>query len=75
MAGYLAFGATVDEIILYNLPDRDTTSVIAKIFYIFCISGSYVILSQPGFYVVENSTWYQNLVHPKSEKFFQNLRA
>lgn len=45
LIGYLAFGATTKSIILYNLPNNDPLSVIAKVGYIFTVMGSFVIVS------------------------------
>lgn len=47
--GYLAFGATTKSVILYNLPNDDTVSIIAKCLYILTICGSFVLLIQPVF--------------------------
>jgi amino acid permease len=57
--GYLAFGATTKSIILYNLPNDDPLSITAKICYIFTIMGSFVLVIQPIFYVLEGSNWYK----------------
>ena len=42
--GYLAFGSTVKSVILYNLPNDDAISIIAKCLYILTVCGSYVIV-------------------------------
>jgi len=42
--GYLAFGAKTKSVILYNLPNEDICSILAKCFYILTIMGSFVIL-------------------------------
>ena len=42
--GYFAFGNTVKSVILYNLPHEDPASIVAQIFYILTIAGSYVLL-------------------------------
>ena len=57
--GYFAFGNSVKSVILYNLPSEDPASVTAQIFYILTISGSYVLLIQPIFHIMENSKWYR----------------
>ena len=57
--GYFAFGNSSKSVILYNLPNEDPASITAQIFYILTITGSYVLLIQPVFYVMENSVWYR----------------
>lgn len=57
--GYFAFGNTVKSVILYNLPSEDPASIIAQIFYILTITGSYVLLVQPIFHVIESSSLYR----------------
>ena len=64
MLGYFAFGATCDSVILLNLPNRSIFGILAKLFYCFTIMGSFVIVIQPIFYVMERAEWYQNLVSP-----------
>ena len=56
--GYLAFGNSVKSVILYSLPNEDPLAIIAKICYVLTIMGSFVIIIQPIFYVVESSNWY-----------------
>ena len=55
LLGYLAFGENCKSVILYNLPHNDTLAVMAKVFYVITIMGSYVIVIQPIFYVIESS--------------------
>ena len=43
--GYLVFGNTVKSIIIYNLPNNDPLSIIAKICYIINITGFYTFHS------------------------------
>ena len=62
MAGYLAFGDTAQSLLIYNLPSNDPLSIAAKVFYIVTITGSYVILIQPIFHVVESSSWYLSIM-------------
>ena len=61
MLGYLAFGHTTKEIILYNLPDKDVLSILAKAFYLVAIAGSFILMMQPIFYVIEGAKWYEKL--------------
>lgn len=56
--GYLAFGNSVKSVILYSLPNEDPLAITAKCCYVLTIMGSFVILIQPIFYVVESSRWY-----------------
>ena len=57
--GYLAFGATTKSVILFNLPNQDVASILAKCFYVLTIMGSFVIIINPVFRVIENSGWYR----------------
>lgn len=57
--GYLAFGATTKSIILYNLPNDDPLSITAKCCYVLTIAGSFVLLINPIFYIMENANWYK----------------
>lgn len=59
--GYLAFGKAAKSVILYNLPNEDPLSITAKICYILTICGSFVIVVQPIFYIIEGAGWYQTL--------------
>ena len=58
MAGYLAFGATVKSVIIYNLPNHDPTSITVKICYLVTIMGSFVLIAQPVFQVIERTECY-----------------
>jgi hypothetical protein len=53
--GYLAFGDQVSSVVIYNLPPNDVMSILAKSFYVFTVMGSYVIVIQPIFYIIEES--------------------
>lgn len=53
--GYLAFGKSIESVIIYNMPYKDGLSIIARVFYLVCIAGSYVLLIQPVFYIVEHT--------------------
>ena len=66
--GYLAFGASTKGVILYNLPNDDPASIFAKCAYVLTICGSFVLLIQPIFYIMESSNWYSNLIYTKKEK-------
>lgn len=59
--GYLAFGEKTKSVILFNLPNDDPASIIAKIFYILTIMGSFVLVANPVFRVIEKSGWYRSL--------------
>ena len=70
--GYLAFGASTKGVILYNLPNDDPASIFAKCAYVLTICGSFVLIIQPIFYIMESSKWYSNLIYsnrePKEDK-------
>lgn len=51
--GYFAFGSSSKSVILYNLPNEDPASITVKFFYLFTVMGSFVLLSQPVFRVIE----------------------
>ena len=57
--GYLAFGASVKSVILLNLPNQDPSAITAKICYILTIMGSFVLLINPIYYIIENTEWYK----------------
>lgn len=61
IVGYQAFGDDCASVLLYNLPPQETTSIIAKVFYIITVMGSYILLMQPIFYVIESSAWYKSM--------------
>jgi len=42
--GYVAFGDTVQSLIIYNLPGREPLSIASKFFQIVSICGSFVLL-------------------------------
>lgn len=65
MLGYFAFGAKADTVILLNMPNNHWTGIAAKLFYSFTIMGSFVLLIQPIFYVMESSSWYKNILDPQ----------
>ena len=56
--GYAAFGSASKSVIIFNLPAHDTASIITKIFYIITICGSFVLVIQPIFHVIETSNFY-----------------
>ena len=66
--GYLAFGASSKGVILYNLPNDDPASIFAKCAYVLTICGSFVLLIQPIFYIMESSKWYSSLIYTKNEE-------
>jgi hypothetical protein len=41
---YIAFGSITEDIILLNLPNYETLSIVAKILYLLCIIGSNMIV-------------------------------
>lgn len=57
--GYLAFGATTKSLILYNLPNDDGLSITAKACYIFTVMGSFTLVIQPIYYILERGEWYK----------------
>lgn len=58
--GYLAFGNSVKSVIIYSLPNQDITAIIVKMCYVITISGSYVILIQPIFHIIERCECYRS---------------
>ena len=69
--GYLAFGSTTKSLILYNLPNGDSLAITAKICYILTIMGSFTLVIQPIYYILERGYWYkENLyaVPPSKQK-------
>ena len=50
---YMAFGNDTQDIILLNLPTGVPLSIGAKVLYISCIMGSYVLMIQPIFHYFE----------------------
>ena len=59
-ATYIAFGHHVKACILYSLPAGDPLSTVANIFFILSIMGSFVLLSQPLYYIIETSGWFRS---------------
>ena len=57
---YLAFGNTLNDLILIVLPTHNNVSIAAKLIYSLNICGSYVLMIQPIFSVMENYRSYQN---------------
>ena len=66
--GYLAFGNTVKSVLIMDLPYDDTFSVVAKLFYTLTIMGSFVLLIQPIYYVVERTERYSAMMKPTSDE-------
>lgn len=56
--GYLAFGATTKSVVLYNLPNDDPISITAKCLYVITICGSFVLIIQPIYSIIERAGWY-----------------
>ena len=59
--GYLAFGNQVQDVILYNLPFDSPLSISIKILYIICISGSFILIIQPIYHIMESSSLYKSI--------------
>jgi amino acid permease len=66
--GYLAFGASTKSVILYNLPNQDPISIIAKFCYVLTICGSFVIIVQPIFGLLERANWYKSMCRSTPEE-------
>jgi hypothetical protein len=47
-----------------TIPDNDSLSIIAKVFYIVTTMGSFVLIAQPIYYVIERTKWYQKIMTP-----------
>lgn len=73
--GYLAFGDSVKSVLIMDLPYDDTLSVIAKLFYSLTIMGSFVIIIQPIYYVIERTEKYKSMMKPKSEEEIQEIKG
>lgn len=61
LLGYLTFGKSLRSVVLLNLPSNDPLSLVTQGFYLVTIMGSFVILIQPLFDVIERYPWYQDL--------------
>jgi hypothetical protein len=66
--GYVAFGNSCSSTILLNMPNEVFIGVFAKVCYIVTIIGSYVLLCQPIFYIMESSKTYQELLEGPIQK-------
>lgn len=69
--GYLAFGNSVKSVLIMDLPYNDTLSVVAKLFYTLTIMGSFVLLIQPIYYVIERTERYKQMMKPTSDQEIQ----
>jgi amino acid permease len=58
-AGYLAFGNSVKSVVIYNLPNHDPMAITVKICYLVTIMGSFVLIAQPIFGVIERTQCYK----------------
>ena len=58
---YLTFGNQTESVILMNLPTGDPASITTKVCYFICVMGSYIIMIQPVFSLLENYGWYKNV--------------
>jgi solute carrier family 36 (proton-coupled amino acid transporter) len=61
LLGYLTFGKTLRSVVLLNLPSEDPLTLATQSFYLVTIMGSYVILIQPVYNVIENYKWYKSI--------------
>ena len=61
LLGYLSFGDRIEPLIIYNLPNNDNVSILAKTFYVATICGSFVLVLQPLFHLAETSQTYKDL--------------
>ena len=75
MLGYFAFGNSCDSIILLNLPNNSKLATISKLFYCLTIMGSFVIVVQPVFYVMERSLWYSKIFKTQENSKFYMFRT
>ena len=71
--GYFAFGATAETVILLNMPNNSWAGILSKLFYCFTIMGSFVLLIQPIFFIIERSDWYTSILDPEQYEE-QNLQ-
>ena len=53
--GYMAFGNSTKSTILFNMPNEANVGIYAKVFYVITIMGSFVLVIQPIFHVIERS--------------------
>jgi len=65
LTGYLAFGSGSDDTLIFNMPNQTWVGISIQILYIFTILGSYVILCQPIFRILENTETYKNILTNK----------
>jgi len=63
----LAFGESAKSVVLFNLPNDDSLSITAKCLYVLTICGSFVLLIQPIFSIIERSWWYNNWFCPNEK--------
>lgn len=65
--GYFAFGNSCQSTILLNMPSESNLGVMAKVCYVITILGSYVILVQPIFHLIEFSGMFREFLEPEPE--------
>ena len=58
VVGYFAFGSTCKDTLLFNMPTNDNSGIAAQGLYIFTIIGSFLVIIQPNFRVIEGSKFY-----------------
>lgn len=65
---YLTFGNTLTDVVLFNLPSNQNISIATKLCYFFTIMGSYVILIQPVYSLLESKKWFKDIEMEKETK-------
>ena len=60
--GYFTFGEHTESMLLLNLPSSSALATVSRLLYVTTIFGSYVLLCQPVFHIIENSKWYLNIL-------------
>ena len=57
--GYLAFGNNQRSLLLYNLPNEDPWAITVELCYVVTMAGSFVLVIQPIFHIIEQSNVYR----------------
>jgi len=72
---YLTLGDKITDIILLVLPTNSHWAVIGKIMYLFTIMGSYVLMIQPIFNILENFKRFKefDLVSEELKFYFERI--
>eukprot|EP00347_Sterkiella_histriomuscorum_P009027 403342809 len=71
---YLAFGSSVQSIILYNLPNS-LVGISIKLLYMMTIMGIYVLVIMPVFQVIEHYDSYKSFNHVGTKAKFYLCRS